>query len=47
MCYETLKSFVKTNFRPDPTTMQLLTCGGIAGAVAQTGFTLLVIVILK
>lgn len=38
MCYETLKSFVKTNIRPDPTTMQLLTCGGIAGAVAQTGF---------
>jgi len=36
MCYETLKSFVKKNLQPDPSTVQLLTCGGIAGAVAQT-----------
>jgi len=36
MTYETLKAFVKSNIQPDPTTTQLLTCGGIAGALAQT-----------
>jgi len=36
MCYETMKSFVRKNINPNPTTIQLLTCGGIAGAVAQT-----------
>jgi solute carrier family 25 phosphate transporter 23/24/25/41 len=36
MTYETLKAFVKTNIQPEPTTIQLLACGGIAGTVAQT-----------
>jgi len=36
LCYETLKNFVKKNIQPDPSTAQLLSCGGIAGAVAQT-----------
>jgi len=36
MTYETLKAFVKTNISPEPTTYQLLTCGGTAGAIAQT-----------
>ncbi|PRP81223.1 hypothetical protein PROFUN_02057 [Planoprotostelium fungivorum] len=36
MTYETLKAFVKTNMNPEPTTTQLLTCGGMAGAIAQT-----------
>jgi len=36
MTYETLKAFVKTNIQPEPSTTQLLTCGGAAGAFAQT-----------
>jgi len=36
MVYETLKSFVKKNVQPEPSTIQLLTCGGTSGAVAQT-----------
>jgi solute carrier family 25 phosphate transporter 23/24/25/41 len=36
MCYETLKSFVRQNFSPSPTTAQLLVCGGLAGTIAQT-----------
>jgi len=36
MTYETMKAFVKTNISPEPTTVQLLTCGGAAGAIAQT-----------
>jgi hypothetical protein len=36
MCYETLKSFIKTKFNKDPSTLQLLVSGGLAGAVAQT-----------
>jgi len=36
MCYETLKSFTKTHIQPNPSTIQLLTWGGVAGAVAQT-----------
>jgi len=36
MCYETLKSLVKVHLNPNPTTMQLLFCGGVAGTVAQT-----------
>eukprot|EP01118_Nematostelium_gracile_P009769 TRINITY_DN32_c0_g1_i1.p1 TRINITY_DN32_c0_g1~~TRINITY_DN32_c0_g1_i1.p1 ORF type:complete len:299 (-),score=59.92 TRINITY_DN32_c0_g1_i1:92-988(-) len=36
MFYETLKSFVKKNIHPEPTTVQLLSIGGISGAIAQT-----------
>jgi len=36
MIYETLKSFVKKNFRSEPSTVQLLSCGGLSGALAQT-----------
>jgi len=36
MIYETLKSFVKENFQSDPSTVQLLSCGGLSGALAQT-----------
>lgn len=36
MCYESLKSFIKKNVQPDPSTVQLLSCGGAAGAIAQT-----------
>eukprot|EP01117_Protostelium_nocturnum_P014404 TRINITY_DN5481_c0_g1_i1.p1 TRINITY_DN5481_c0_g1~~TRINITY_DN5481_c0_g1_i1.p1 ORF type:complete len:313 (-),score=91.88 TRINITY_DN5481_c0_g1_i1:49-987(-) len=36
MTYETLKAFVKQHIQPEPTTYQLLTCGGTAGAIAQT-----------
>eukprot|EP01114_Cavostelium_apophysatum_P023606 TRINITY_DN8945_c0_g1_i1.p1 TRINITY_DN8945_c0_g1~~TRINITY_DN8945_c0_g1_i1.p1 ORF type:complete len:304 (-),score=47.14 TRINITY_DN8945_c0_g1_i1:9-920(-) len=36
MCYESLKAFVRDNINPTPNTAELLTCGGVAGAVAQT-----------
>jgi len=36
MCYETMKSFIRKNVNPNPSTVQLLTCGGIAGVLAQT-----------
>jgi len=36
MVYETLKAFVKKNVQSEPSTVQLLSCGGISGAIAQT-----------
>jgi len=36
MVYETLKAYVKTNIQPQPSTVLLLCCGGISGAIAQT-----------
>jgi len=36
MTYEILKKIVKVKIQPDPTTIQLLICGGIAGAAGQT-----------
>jgi len=36
MVYETLKAFLKTNVQSDPSTIQLLSCGGISGAMSQT-----------
>jgi len=36
MAYETLKLFIKRRVNPEPTTVQLLMCGGLAGAIGQT-----------
>jgi len=36
MTFEGMKSVVKKKIRPDPTTVHLLICGGMAGSVAQT-----------
>jgi hypothetical protein len=36
MTYEGMKSLVKKKIRPDPMTIELLICGGLAGTVAQT-----------
>jgi len=36
MIYESVKAFVKKSIQPEPSTVQLLCCGGLSGAIAQT-----------